>query len=73
VDIEFLLEHMPPDRAASVRKWLTSELCTCRVCGEPVRPVDPRAVDPEATTDDHEQGPCVLHLACRDLGLDETQ
>jgi hypothetical protein len=71
------LSTLRPDRAEAVRTWLGSSLNECRICGEPVRPIDPRKHDkdfvvPPAATEETEEEksyrtrPRVMHLACSD-------
>jgi hypothetical protein len=69
------LTSLPPDRATAVGAWLTSTLNPCRICGEPVTPLDSRIHDddykppdapPDETPEQEKQRtrPRVIHLAC---------
>ena len=39
------LDLIPGDRRAAVREWLTTPLADCGICGDPVFPTSPRAID----------------------------
>jgi hypothetical protein len=60
------LQCLPDERKAAVAGWLQSSLCECRVCGKPVRPIDPRVIDKRAVRADDDERPGVMHLGCRD-------
>ena len=52
---------LPPERARAVEAWLLRPVGTCRVCGQPIYPTDPRARDPEEKDEDVV---ALLHLPC---------
>ena len=56
-------DSLQPERAKAVEAWLSLPLGTCRVCGRPIYPTDPRARDPEEKDDDLAT---LLHLPCWD-------
>jgi hypothetical protein len=56
-----LYPSLPPDRGEAVRAWLSSPIGTCRVCGEPIYPTDPRARDPDEKDKD---AATLVHLLC---------
>jgi hypothetical protein len=39
------LDLIPADRRAAVREWLVTALADCGICGDPVFPTSPRAID----------------------------
>jgi hypothetical protein len=55
------LSSLPRQRAKAVEAWLSLPLGTCRVCGRPIYPTDPRARDPKEKDDDLAT---LLHLPC---------
>jgi len=55
------LSSLPRQRAKAVEAWLARPLGTCRVCGQPIYPTDPRARDPQEKDEDRAT---LLHLAC---------
>jgi hypothetical protein len=52
---------LPPERAKAVEAWLSRPVGTCRFCGKPIYPTDPRARDPEEKDED---AATLLHLPC---------
>lgn len=53
--------HLPPERAEAVRKWLSTPVGTCRLCGQPVYPTDSRQRDPK---EPDENVHAIVHLPC---------
>ena len=59
---------LPPDRAKAVEVWLSTSVGTCRLCGQPVYPTDPRRRDPDELDED---AVAILHLPCLQAAASE--
>ena len=62
--------EQPLDPSNSVARWLATPSRNCHLCGQPIYPTDPRALDPDMP--DRERAPLV-HLECLPCEQPEAQ